>query len=128
MGKIATEQEAISVGQLDRTTPQPSRGCTKSRAEEFGCIVDGSYENNQLVQLNDLRPKYIYCNLYIEMDTSNDVLFNSLDCAFDWINYGDYVEEVDTPPYTDYSYINFAVTNGGKLGLRGITIHSAKRF
>ena len=53
MGKIATEQEAYSIGK--KGTPVGNKLCTKSRAIQLGCDTNGSYLDNQCVQLNDLK-------------------------------------------------------------------------
>lgn len=55
MGKIATEQEAYDIGK--QGTPNGNKCCTKSRAEVLGCMINGSYSNNQLVQLEHLSPQ-----------------------------------------------------------------------
>ena len=52
MGKIATEQEAYNIGGSGSYTT--NKCCTKSRAEELGCNVSGSYTSSRLVQLEDL--------------------------------------------------------------------------
>lgn len=53
MGKIATEQEAARIGYS--STSDENKCCTKSRAEQLNCVVNGDYESNQLVQLSDLQ-------------------------------------------------------------------------
>ena len=55
MGKIATEQEAYSIGKVG--TPVTNKCCTKARAEALGCAVSGSYQNNQLVQTDNVSKK-----------------------------------------------------------------------
>lgn len=52
MSKIATEQEAYNIG--GSGSPVDKKMCTKARAIALGCTVNGSYANNQLVQLADL--------------------------------------------------------------------------
>ena len=51
MGKIATQAEAASIGGASSSSTQCS---TKSKAEELGCKVNGTYTNQQLVQKTDL--------------------------------------------------------------------------
>ena len=51
MGKIATEQEAATIG--GKVSPS-TKCCTKTRAESLGCKVNGDYTSNQLLQLSDL--------------------------------------------------------------------------
>lgn len=51
MGKIATENEAASIG---NGLSASNKCCTKTRAEELGCSVSGTYTSNQLVQKDDL--------------------------------------------------------------------------
>ena len=63
MSKIATEQEAYNIGKLG--TPVTNKCCTKERAEELGCKVNGSYSSNQLVQLSDLTKNLPEYNIYI---------------------------------------------------------------
>lgn len=57
MGKIATEAEAAAIGELAGVEEGlESRLCTKVKAEEYGCRVEGDYEENQCVQLLDIYP------------------------------------------------------------------------
>lgn len=62
MGKIATEQEAYSIGK--KGTPAGNKLCTKSRVSVLGCKVKGSYQDNQCVQLSDLETATTY-NYYL---------------------------------------------------------------
>lgn len=74
MGKIATEQEAYNIGK--KGTPNGNKCCTKTRAEELGCKVNGSYNYNQLIQLDDLRKDMntVYLGYKVD-DVSNYVVF-----------------------------------------------------
>ena len=54
MGKIATEQEAYSIaGGSESTTSKIC--CTKARAVQIGCDVEGKYLDTQLVEAQDLK-------------------------------------------------------------------------
>lgn len=70
MGKIATEGFASALGGKSTTTP--NKCCTKSRAEELGCIVNGNYSSNQLVQESDLK-KYVSYSLKGERTTDGEI-------------------------------------------------------
>ena len=120
MSKIATEQEARSIGNYG--TVNPNKCCTKAQAESYNCIVDGEYQPNQLIQLSDVRPKYVYCDLHILLDTPNDLEFRALWVHFDWDINGDYVEEVDVSPYFEQHYPRFAVSNGGEMILKDVIL------
>ena len=48
MAKIATQQEVRNVGGKG-TVNDPDQGCTKSKAEDLGCKVTGSFTNNQCI-------------------------------------------------------------------------------
>ena len=70
MGKIATENEAYEIG--GSGTPVTNKCCTKSKAEEFGCLVEGDYSNNQLVQLSDLKAGQNYKSMIIQLNNILD--------------------------------------------------------
>ena len=65
MGKIATEQEAYNIGGVKDGLFVANKCCTKERAEIMGCDVNGEYEDNQLVQLEDLTKHVNYVNIPI---------------------------------------------------------------
>lgn len=48
---IATEGYAARIG--GSGSPDTNRGCTKARAESFGCFVSGDYSSNQLICQKD---------------------------------------------------------------------------
>ena len=53
MGKIATERDAYEIGGIGTVT-EWGKCCTRTRAEQLGCEVTNDYDNNQLVQIDDL--------------------------------------------------------------------------
>ena len=63
--KIATESEARSIG--EQGTAINNKMCTKSRALELGCNVNGDYTYNQLVCLKDLT-KLIIDTYFLTID------------------------------------------------------------
>lgn len=110
MGKIATEQEARSKGTTGNAIP--NKGCTKSVAESFRCKVRGNYSESQLVQIEDVDYSHYYCDLIINVSSPNPVILKELNVNFVWEKEGTYVEEVDSPPYTETHYPRFAVSDG----------------
>lgn len=56
MGQIATEQEAATIGGGSSTSKQL---VTNAKAQQLGCQVNGDYEENQCVQLEDLSQNVI---------------------------------------------------------------------
>lgn len=80
MGKIATEQEAYSIGNVG--TPMGNKCCTKARAEALGCKVSGTYLTNQLVQKEHLSKAYVLktIGIYIdiEIQTGDGTTFNNV--------------------------------------------------
>ena len=52
MGRIATEQEVAFI--VNNDDFELNKCCTYDRCVEMGCDTHGSYENNQLVQIEDV--------------------------------------------------------------------------
>lgn len=71
MGKIATEQEAYNIG--GQSNPTQNKCCTKARAEDLGCKVSDNYEDNQLVQLNDLSKNVL--DVYINIPSTDMIQY-----------------------------------------------------
>ena len=60
---IATEGYASGIG--GSGSPDTNKGCTKARAESFGCFVPANYSSNQLVCQKDVYKLYInYYSIY----------------------------------------------------------------
>lgn len=81
MSKIATEQEAYNIG--GSSSPVDKKMCTKARAIALGCTVNGSYTDNQLVQLADLESSkykpltFVYLDGKFIPSNTNYKMFNT---------------------------------------------------
>lgn len=117
MGKIATEQEAKTIGGGSATVTT-NKCCTKTRAEELKCKVTGTYASNQLVQQSSLTASTVYCNLDIIIDTQDSVEFGQLWCTFDWGESG--YKQYYLSPFTQQHYSRFAESNTGEFILNGL--------
>ena len=105
MGKIATEQEAYSIGKVG--TPVTNKCCTKARAEALGCAVSGSYTSNKLVQKTDLSQAKVSYKFEATIGINNSVYESSLKCAFEFRLNGVVVHEeqyIDTDDSRDIIY------------------------
>ena len=74
MGKIATEQEAFEKrdsSKLILAPTEPNKCCTKERADYFGCIINGEYESNQLIQKDDLALQKLRNSITLQQDSTS---------------------------------------------------------
>ena len=92
MGKIATEREAYNLGN-HKISHNDNKCCTYARAKNFGCKINGSYKDNQLVQLEDLSEYKCWASITFTLYADSNVDYSQ----FDGINLG-------LELYNDYSY------------------------
>lgn len=77
MGKIATEQEAYSIGQSG--SPMANKCCTKERAQALGCDLSQEYETNQLVEKDSLIKNFQRVYLSYKIDNALNYVWFKID-------------------------------------------------
>lgn len=61
----------VTPSKLVLVPTEPNKCCTKEQADNYGCIINGEYESNQLIQKDDLALQKLRNSITLQQDSTS---------------------------------------------------------